>query len=116
MTDTQPQEKVYAAGDTITIMRGKTRGATAQVLYTDETNKTCVVKYADGTVGVVNHVNVKTPTEKTISATALAGLVQASIDATGLSGLDPQMAELIERLTDAGLDTSSKIRVPASDA
>lgn len=113
MTDTQPQEKVYAAGDTITVMRGKTRGQTAQVLHTDETNKTYAVKYTDGSVGVVNHVNVKTPDEKTITATALAGLVQAAIDADG--GLDAQMADLIDRLTDAGLDTSSKVRMPAAE-
>jgi hypothetical protein len=116
MTDTQPQAKVYAEGDTITVMRGKTRGQTAQVIGVDQTNKTYAVRYTDGTLGTINHVNVKTPDEKTITASALAGLIQATLEETSERGLDPQMDRLISRLTDAGLDTSSKVRMPAESA
>jgi hypothetical protein len=110
MTDTQPQEKVYAEGDTISIMRGKTRGKTAQVIGVDQTNKTYAVRYTDGTLGTINHVNVKTPDEKTITASALAGLIQATYDGAG--GVDTRTLDaLVDRLTDAGLDTASKVKV-----
>lgn len=118
MTDTQPEAKVYATGDTITIMRGKTRGQVAKVVAVDNENKTYAVTYPDGTLGVVNHVNVKTPDEKTITASALAALIQATYDANQADGLETTVLDaLVRRLTDAGLDTSSKVRIPdASDS
>lgn len=101
----------YEAGQTLTVMRGKTRGQSAEVIGVDSTNQSYAVKYVDGTFGVINAVNVKEPVEATIGAGKLAELVQATLDAHPAAEVT-QLQDLLVRLNEAGLDTSSKVRVP----
>lgn len=120
MTDTQSETTSmnYTTGQTITVMRGKTRGQTAEVIGVDAPNKQYAVKYADGTYGVVNAVNVKTPTEDTIGEARLAAEIQTLAhdlagDADSATGLDLAKA-LVSRLSADLPGLGARISWPAS--
>lgn len=87
-TETQPKTgpMAYSAGDEFTIMRGIHRGKTAKVMDVDLANRQYAVKLTNGQFVVVNEVNVKAPTEGTVSAVNLAGLVTRWADSNGDAG------------------------------
>ncbi len=104
MTDAQPDTKNvsinFTAGQTITVMRGKTRGKTAEVIAVDTTNKTYAVRYADGTLGTINAVNVKAPTEDTIGEAKLAAEIQtAAQDLANDAAPEDVLQALVSRLS-----------------
>lgn len=103
MTDTQDNSKAsmsYTTGQTITVMRGKTRGKTAEVIGVDAPNRQYAVKYADGTYGVVNAVNVKTPSEDTIGEAKLAAEIQtAAGDFPQIQEVQDALQSLVSRLS-----------------
>lgn len=63
---------VFKTGDEISIMRGKHRNATAIVLDYSIATAEYAVKFPDGSLGVINAVNVRVPDESTITASQLA--------------------------------------------
>lgn len=62
----------FKTGDEISIMRGKHRNATALVLDYSSATAEYAVKFPDGSLGVINAVNVRVPDEATITASQLA--------------------------------------------
>jgi hypothetical protein len=62
----------FKTGDEISIMRGKHRNATATVLDYSTATAEYAVKFPDGSLGVINAVNVRVPDEATITASQLA--------------------------------------------
>lgn len=61
---------MFKPGDEITIARGTYRKQTATVV--EASNEKYAVKLPDGTLAVINAVNVRTPAEVSISASDLA--------------------------------------------
>lgn len=81
MSDDIKDEKVtmdYKVGDEISVSRGKHRKQTATVLAVDEAKGTYAVKFADGSLGVVNAASVKAPVEGTVTARELAEIVYSA--------------------------------------
>jgi hypothetical protein len=101
MTDTQTKNVSmdFAKGQTITVMRGRTRGAQAEVIDLDTENKTYAVRYADGTLGVINAVNVKAPTEDTIGEAKLAAEIQTLAADLAGSGYSDNIQAFVSRLS-----------------
>jgi hypothetical protein len=117
MTDTQTKtvSMDYTVGQSIVPARGKTRGKTAEVIGVDAEHKTYAVKYADGTFGVVNAVNVKAPTEDTIGEAKLAAEIQTAATDwnAGESGQDVLQA-LVSRLSADLPGLGARISWPAA--
>jgi hypothetical protein len=67
-SETPPQLQLFKTGDEISIMRGKHRNATAIVLDYSTATAEYAVKFPDGSLGVINAVNVRVPDEATITA------------------------------------------------
>ena len=65
----------FKAGDEITIARGKYRNQTALVVEASESPAQYAAKLADGTLTIVNAVNVRQPQEVSISAHDLADVL-----------------------------------------
>jgi hypothetical protein len=119
MSDTQSDTNVmkFTTGQTITVMRGKTRGKVAEVIGVDAENKTYAVKYEDGTFGVINAVNVKVPTEATIGEAKLAAEIQTILnDSAGARGEDTRSAlqAFVSRLSADLPGLGARISWPAS--
>jgi hypothetical protein len=122
MTDAQPESKNvsidFTTGQTITVMRGKTRGKTAEVIAVDTTNKTYAVRYADGTLGTVNAVNVKAPAEDTIVEAKLAAEIQTAVNDAGGDGgwaTIESLQALVSRLSSDLPGLGARISWPVSD-
>lgn len=73
----------YAVGEEVSIMRGLDRGKHGKVLGVDEANRKYNIQFTDGTFAVVNEVNVKPPTEGSVTASKLADLVKEWDDSEG---------------------------------
>jgi hypothetical protein len=110
--ETQPMQ--YTAGQTITVMRGKTRGQSAEVLAVDSERQTYAVKYPDGTLGVVNAVNVKTPTEATIGEGKLAAEISTALADAGNDETYGILAHLVSRLSADLPGLGARVSWPAS--
>ena len=120
MTDTERNDNKasmhHTVGQTVTVMRGKTRGQTAEVLGVDAEHQQYAVKYADGTFGVINAVNVKEPTEDTIGEARLAAEIQTAAqdienDADPADVLQAMVSRLSRDLPGLG----ARISWPAQD-
>jgi hypothetical protein len=105
----------FTNGQTVTVMRGKTRGQTAEVIGVDTEHKTYAVKYADGTFGVINAVNVKAPTEDTIGEAKLAAEIQTLAADLAGSGFSDNVQALVSRLSSDLPGLGARISWPASE-
>lgn len=91
MSDDIKDEKVtmdYKVGDEISVSRGKHRKQTATVLAVDEAKGTYAVKFADGSLGVVNAASVKAPVEGTVTVSQLAELIYSAPGGDALAALE----------------------------
>jgi uncharacterized protein with FMN-binding domain len=111
--ETQPMQ--YTAGQTITVMRGKTRGQSAEVLAVDSERKAYAVKYPDGTLGVVNAVNVKAPTEATIGEAKLAAEISTLLSDVSDDGVAGQVQAFVSRLEADLPGLGGRISWPAAE-
>lgn len=68
----QSKNMQFKDGDEITVMRGLHRNEAALVIGVDATAQEYAVKFADGSFGLINAVNVRVPQEPTITAGQLA--------------------------------------------
>jgi hypothetical protein len=83
----------FRTGDEISIMRGKHRNTTGIVVVYSIATAEYAVRFPDGSLDVINAVNVRVPDEPTITASQLAQAFGS--DAVDVSG---QVRERLEAL------------------
>lgn len=93
----------FKTGDELTISRGTYRNQTAIVV--EASNEKYAVKLADGTLTVINAVNVRKPAEATISASELADVLFAYVE------ISPEFVEALDAKVPG---ISAYLRVEAS--
>lgn len=86
---TDKSEMAFKQGDEVTIVRGKLKGLTGNVLGVDTEADKYAVQTADGSFAVVNAVNVKVPEEPTLTLSQVRALLERNgLDADAMLATD----------------------------
>jgi hypothetical protein len=106
---------MFEVGDKAQVMRGQFRGKSAEILTPADPEQKYAVRFDDGSVAVINAVNLKAPAEGSISAGRLAAEIQTSVnDAEGNSPLANALQALVSRLEADIPGLGGRISWPAS--
>ena len=90
---------MFEIGDKAAVMRGKDRGKSAEILAPADPEGKYAVKLDNGTVAVINAVNLKAPAEGTIGAGKLAAEIQTAVgDIEVTSSAQDILMALVSRL------------------
>lgn len=91
---------MFEVGNKVTVLRGKERGKTAEILAPADPDGQYAVKLDSGQVAVLNGANLKAPAEATIGEAKLAAEIQTALgDIEVTSSAQDILMALVSRLS-----------------